>query len=47
MILVGFLMFAVLIVAWLMAPNGEVKSVAIESPIPAPAPALKLSETPA
>ena len=40
MIAVAFVMFAVLIVAWLIAPNGEAKA---ESPSPAPA-NLKMGE---
>lgn len=34
MIVVAFLMFAVLVVAWLAAPNGEAKT---EVPAPVPA----------
>ena len=34
MIAVAFVMFAVLVVAWLVAPNGEVKT---EAPAPVPA----------
>jgi hypothetical protein len=42
MIAVAFVMFAVLVVAWLMAPNGEVKAA---TPAPAPAPAtLKMGD---
>ncbi len=44
MIVVAFVMFAVLIVAWLMAPNGEPK--AVEAPKPAPA-TLKMGDAPA
>jgi hypothetical protein len=43
MIAVAFLMFAALVVAWLVAPNGEVKA---EAPAPVPA-NLTLSEAPA
>jgi hypothetical protein len=42
MIAVAFIMFAVLVLAWLIAPNGDVK---VEAPkVPAPTPALKLGE---
>jgi hypothetical protein len=40
MIAVAFLMFAMLVVAWLVAPNGKVKS---EAPAPVPA-SLKMGE---
>ncbi|HEY7035341.1 MAG TPA: hypothetical protein VH482_28640 [Thermomicrobiales bacterium] len=40
MIAVAFVMFAALVVAWLVAPNGEVKS---EAPVPVPA-TLKMGE---
>jgi hypothetical protein len=43
MIAVAFVMFAVLIVAWLMAPNGEVKAAATPAPAPAPA-TLKMGD---
>lgn len=40
MIAVAFIMFAALLVAWLMAPNGEVKEPAVK---PAPA-SLKMGD---
>ncbi len=40
MIAVAFIMFGVLVLAWLIAPNGDVK---VEAP-KVPAPALKLGE---
>jgi hypothetical protein len=44
MIAVAFVMFAVLIVAWLIAPNGDVKAEA-PAPVPTPAPAsLKMGD---
>ncbi len=41
MIAVAFIMFALLLVGWLIAPNGEV----VEAPQPVPS--LKLGEAPA
>jgi hypothetical protein len=46
MIAVAFVMFAVLIVAWLMAPNGEAKATTALAPAPAPA-NLKMGDAPA
>lgn len=40
MIVVSFIMFAVLVLAWLIAPNGEIAA-EVEK---VPAPALKLGE---
>jgi len=40
MIAVAFVLFAALVVAWLVAPNGEVKA---EAPAPAPA-TLKMGD---
>ena len=35
MVAVAFIMFAALLVAWLMAPNGEVKTAEAAKPAPA------------
>jgi hypothetical protein len=43
MIALSFVMFAVLVVAWLIAPNGDVKAEAVKTVAPA-TPAMKLTE---
>lgn len=42
MLLIVFIAFAALIVAWLAAPNGE--ATAVTKPAEAPVPSLKVSE---
>ena len=43
MILLAFIAFFILVVAWLLAPTGEAEAV----PVAAPAPTLKVGESPA
>jgi len=42
MVAIAFICFAILVVAWLLAPNGEV--VAEAAPAPAPVPSLKVGD---
>ena len=44
MIAVAFVCFAILVVAWLFAPNGEIAAETVPAPAPAPSPALKVGE---
>lgn len=45
MLLIVFIAFAALLVAWLVAPNGEAKSAprAVAAPVPTPAPTFTAS----
>ena len=43
MLIIAFVAFVVLLLAWLIAPNGEVE----RSPAAAPAPQLKVGDVPA
>ena len=42
MLLIAFVAFFILVVAWLLAPNGEI--VAETAPAPTPTPTLKVGE---
>ncbi len=44
MLLIVFVAFAALLVAWLAAPNGEARTAPKTAAAPAPAPALTTSE---
>ena len=44
MIAIAFICFAILVVAWLFAPNGEIVAETVPVPAPAPSPVLKVGE---
>ena len=44
MIAIAFICFAILVVAWLFAPNGEIVAETVPAPAPAPSPVLKVGE---
>ena len=44
MIAIAFICFAILVVAWLMAPTGEIKAEGASAPAAGPAPALTVGD---
>ncbi|MGH2533063.1 MAG: hypothetical protein ACRDJW_12260 [Thermomicrobiales bacterium] len=47
MIAIAFVAFAILVVAWLLAPNGEVVEKSAPATAPAPVPNAPLADAPA
>ncbi|MGH2559218.1 MAG: hypothetical protein ACRDJH_09145 [Thermomicrobiales bacterium] len=47
MIVIAFVAFAILLVAWLLAPNGDFAEKTAPAQAPAPAPSVPLVDAPA